>query len=189
MDEVGGYEHGGDSGGEGRSGQAGSGGGPVGERGGGAAGAGSCGESGGEGPHKARVNIPRLLQSAFITDFNKYSALSVLDRETLNRLLAETLDPIYRDNLAIVRLGHITQTDYIITGTIIKTNAGSVMSLHIANTQDGTINASHTETYTLEGLENLTGIHQATAALLPALGVILTDRAKRELTGPATTRR
>ena len=134
-----------------------------------------------KGPQEAGVNIPRLLQSAFIADFNKYSALSVLDRETL--------DPIYRDNLDIVRLGQITQTDYIITGTIIKTSAGYAVSVHIANTQDGSINAAHIGTYTLKGLENLTGIHKATAALLPALGVTLTDRATRELTGPATARR
>ena len=113
----------------------------------------------------------------------------MLDRETLNRLLKETLDSTYRDNLDIVRLGHITQTDYIVTGTIFKTSAGYVVSVHIANTQDGSISASHTETYTLEALENLSGIHQATAALLPALGVDLTNRARQELTSPATARR
>ena len=140
------------------------------------------------GPQEAGANLPMLLQSTFITGFKKYSALSVLDRETLNRLLVETLDPVYEDNLDIVRLGHITQTDYIMTVNIIKTSAGYVVSVHIANIQDGTINASYTETYTLEALENLTGVHKATATLLPALGVVLTDRATRELTGPATTR-
>ena len=103
--------------------------------------------------------------------------------------MKETLEPTYRDNLDIVRLGHITQTDYIITADIIKTGAGYSMSVHIANTIDGTIKASYTGLCTLEDLENSTGIHKATAALLLALGVALTDRARQELTGPATTRR
>ncbi|MDR2494575.1 MAG: hypothetical protein LBD24_05050, partial [Spirochaetaceae bacterium] len=55
------------------------------------------------------------------------------------------------------------------TGSIFKTGSGYTMSLHIANTRDGRINASSSGAYTLEALENLTGIRKAAAELLPQL--------------------
>ncbi|MDR2495049.1 MAG: leucine-rich repeat domain-containing protein [Spirochaetaceae bacterium] len=128
--------------------------------------------------------LPEVVQSALITDFKKYSAIEVLDRETLDRLLQETIDPTYEDSLDIVRLGHVTHTDYIMTGSILKTRTGYVMSLHIANTRDGRINASVSVPCTLDELENLTGIHKAAADLLPQLGVSLTGKAKQELAAP-----
>jgi TolB-like protein len=132
---------------------------------------------------EADAGLPTMVQSALITDFKKYSAFAVLDRETLDRLLKETIDPAYTDNLDIVRLGHVTHTDYIMTGNIIKTSAGYVMSLHIANTIDGRINASSSSAYTLDVLENLTGIRKAAAELLTQLGVALTGKAQQELAG------
>jgi curli biogenesis system outer membrane secretion channel CsgG len=129
------------------------------------------------------ANLPMVIQSALITDFKKYSAFKVLDRETLDRVLQETIDGVYEDNLALVRLGHVTHTDYIITGNIVKTSTGYVMTLKVANTKDGMVDFSHTGTYTLEALENLTGIHKAAEELLPQLGVTLTNKAKQELAG------
>jgi hypothetical protein len=79
------------------------------------------------------------------------------------------MDPTYTDTLDIVRLGHVTHTDYILTGSIFKTGGGYIINLHIANTLDGTINASSSGAYTLEVLENLTGIRKAAAELLPQL--------------------
>jgi TolB-like protein len=132
---------------------------------------------------EADADLPTMVQDTVITDFKKYSAFTVLDRETLDRLLKETIDPAYTDNLDIVRLGHVIHTDYIMTGNIIKTRTGYVMTLKVANTIDGTINASTSSAYTLDALENLTGIRKAAAELLTQLGVALTHKAKQELAG------
>ncbi|MDR2493902.1 MAG: hypothetical protein LBD24_01640 [Spirochaetaceae bacterium] len=128
-------------------------------------------------------NLSTVVQDTVITDFKKYSAFKVLDKETLNRVLEETMDGVYEDNLDIVRLGHVTHTDYIITGNIVKTSTGYVMTLKIANTRDGKVDFSHTEPCTLAALENLTSIHKTMAELLPQMGVALTGKAERELTG------
>jgi TolB-like protein len=127
--------------------------------------------------------LPTVVQDTVITDFITYSAFEVLDKETLNRIVQETLDGIYEDNLDIVRLGHVTHTDYIITGNIVKTSAGYVMTLKAANTTDGRINASSSSAYTLAALENLTGIRKAASELLLQLGVALTGKAQQELAG------
>jgi hypothetical protein len=132
---------------------------------------------------EADADLPTMVQDTVIANFKTYSAFAVLDRETLNRIVQETLDGVYEDNLDIVRLGHVTHTDYIMTGNIIKTSRGYVMSLHIANTLDGRINASISSTFTLETLENLTGIRKAAGELLTQLGVALTGKAKQELAG------
>jgi TolB-like protein len=125
-----------------------------------------------------------LVQSALITDFRKDSNFKVLDRESLNRILKETMDPTYTDTLDIVRLGHVTHTDYILTGNIVKTSRGYILNLHIANTLDGTINASSSNACTLEALENLSGTRNAARELLPQLCAAITGKAQQEFVFP-----
>jgi hypothetical protein len=124
-----------------------------------------------------------VVQDTVITDFKTYSAFKMLDKEMINRVFKETLDGIYEESEKIVRLGHVTHTDYIITGNIIKTSAGYVMTLKAANTINGMADVSHTGSYTLAALENLTGIRKAAEDLLTKMGVALTHKAKQELAG------
>ena len=68
--------------------------------------------------------LPTLVQGVLVSDFSKYSAISVLDRVSMEKVISETLNPSFKEDDDIIRLGHITQTGNWLTGNIIKTSAG-----------------------------------------------------------------
>jgi TolB-like protein len=126
--------------------------------------------------------LPTLAQGVFVGDFSKYSALSVLDRQNLDKLFAETLNAVYEEeNPDIIQLGHLTHTDYIMTGSITKTNAGYALQMQIAAAKDGMTTASYTGNCSIAEFDNFTGIRRASAELLSQMGINLTDKAKQEL--------
>jgi hypothetical protein len=67
-----------------------------------------------QGIDRDHAYLPLMIQGCLVANVSKYSAIKVLDRVALDKVIAETLDPTYKDNLDIVRLGHITQTGYIL---------------------------------------------------------------------------
>ena len=60
-----------------------------------------------QGLNKDQAYLPAMVQGVLVTNIAKYSAVSVLDRVSLDKVIAETLDPTYKDNFDIVRLGHV----------------------------------------------------------------------------------
>jgi hypothetical protein len=131
--------------------------------------------------------LPALVQGELVSNFSGYSAISVLDRENLDKLFVETLSGYYEDDAeGIIRLGHMANTDYIMTGAITKTSTGYVLQIQIASSVDGMIKASYSGTCTIMELDNFTGIRQASLDLLVKMGVEITDRTKTELAGAAT---
>jgi hypothetical protein len=48
-------------------------------------------------------------------------------------MLAETLDPVYEDNLDIARLGHILHSDLLLTGKISSTPAGFSLNCNVSD--------------------------------------------------------
>ena len=81
-----------------------------------------------QGLSKDLAYLPAMVQGCLVSNISKYSGIAVLDRVALDKVIAETLDPTYKDNLDIVRLGHVSQTGHIMTGKLIKTS-----SLNTAN--------------------------------------------------------
>jgi formylglycine-generating enzyme required for sulfatase activity len=126
--------------------------------------------------------LPAMVQGVLVSNISKYSKIAVLDRVALDKVIAETLDPTYKDNLDIVRLGHVAQTGYIMTGKLIKTSSGYTMQINVTDT---TPNAKTTASYsgacTVAQLDDQTAIQKASLELLTQMGVRLTDRAKTEL--------
>jgi len=78
--------------------------------------------------------LPAMVQGVLVSNISKYSDISVLDRISLDKVIAETLDPTYEDNLDIVRLGHVAQVGHMLTGKIIRTSSGYTMQLNITDT-------------------------------------------------------
>jgi hypothetical protein len=131
--------------------------------------------------------LPTLVQGEFVSNFSGYSAMSVLDRENLDKLFAETLSGHYEDDEeGVIRLGHMANTDYIMTGIITKTSTGYALQMQIASSEDGMTKASYSGTCTIEELDNFRGIRRASLDLLAKMDVELTDRAMTELAGAAT---
>jgi len=119
---------------------------------------------------------------------SKYSAISVLDRVSLDKVIGETLDPTYEDNLEIVRLGHVAQVGYMMTGNIMRTSSGYSMQINVTDTTpNATTIASHSGTYTVAQFDNHSAIQRASLDLLTQMGVELTSTAINEL-GRASSR-
>jgi TolB-like protein len=132
--------------------------------------------------------IPDLVQGEFVSNFNTYSAIRVLDRVTLERQYAEPLSSYYNGN-AGADLGQLIPTDYLMVGNITKTAAGFALQMQITRNADKTTAASYSQTVTSDDLDNLTGIRRASLELLQGLGVTLIQQARTELTRAATASR
>jgi TolB-like protein len=126
--------------------------------------------------------LPRMIQGTLVSNISKYSAISVLDRVSLDRVIAETLDPTYEDNWDIVRLGHVAQVGYMMTGKIMRTSTGYALQINVTDTTPNarTI-ASYSGTCSVSQLDDQTAIQKASEDLLTQMGVQLTDAARSEL--------
>jgi len=134
--------------------------------------------------------LPGLVQSVMVDNFSRFSAISVLDRVTLETVLAETESGIYQTEEDFGQLGEIANVDYVMTGSITRTGTGHVLQVQIVGTGRGNIGitrASFMGTPTVEQMGNFTGPRQASMELLTQMGVNLTADARRELSSAATT--
>jgi hypothetical protein len=130
--------------------------------------------------------IPALVQGEFVSNFSGYSTISVLDRVQLDSQYAELLSGYYEENADAGRdLGHLTPTEYIMGGKIIKTTTGYALQIQITKTADKMTAASYSGTCTFAELDNLTGIRRASLDLLQKMGIEPTERTKTELAGAA----
>ena len=71
-----------------------------------------------------------------MANISRYSAISILDRISLDRVIAETLDPAYEDNFDIVTLGRVAHMDYWMTGSLIQTSTGFTLQLNANDISD-----------------------------------------------------
>ena len=135
-----------------------------------------------QGLNADQAYLPSMVQGVLVSNISKYSTISVLDRVSLDKVIAETLDPTYEDNLDIVRLGHIAHVGNIMTGKIIRTSTGYTLQINVTDTTPNarTI-ASYSGTCSVAELDNHTAIQKASVELLAQMGVQLTDSAKNEL--------
>jgi len=132
--------------------------------------------------------LPALVQGVLVSNFSKYSAISVLDRVSLDKVITETLDLTYEDDVDIVRLGSVTQAGQVMTGNIIKTSTGFTLQLNVTETtaQANTI-ASYSGNCTPAELDNHSAINRASLELLQQMKVQLTARARNELNKASET--
>lgn len=130
--------------------------------------------------------LPIIVQGTLVSTISKYSAITVLDRASLDRVIAETLDPAYEENLDIIRLGHVAHVGYMMTGNIVRTSSGYALQLNVTETSPGgaTI-ASYSGTCTVAELEDFSAIHRASRELLTQIGVQLNNAAINELDKPS----
>jgi hypothetical protein len=128
--------------------------------------------------------ILSFVQGSITGDFNKYSAISIIDRQNLEKILAEqaqSASGIYSD-ADYVRIGHLTNAQYILTGTISKTANNYILELSITNAETGVRKASYPpKQVTAAALENLSAIKEASADLLKQMGVNLTSAGLQSL--------
>jgi len=128
-----------------------------------------------------------LIQSSITGDFNRYSAMTIVDRQNLESIMAEqkqSLSGIYSDD-DYIQIGKLTNARLILGGSVSRTANTFMLELSVTDVEKGVRIASLPLTaVTPAALENLSAIKEAAADLLHQLGVTLTDRGLAELKKP-----
>jgi len=131
--------------------------------------------------------MPSLVQGSITSDFNRYSAMTIVDRQNLEKIIAEqqqSLSGNYSD-ADYVKIGHLTNASLILTGSISKTANAFMLEFAVTDVESGERRASYSpKSVTPASLENLSAVKEATADLLSQLGVTLTERGLTELKRP-----
>ncbi|MDR2694442.1 MAG: leucine-rich repeat protein [Chitinispirillales bacterium] len=133
-----------------------------------------------------------LVQGSITGDFNKYSAMTVIDRQNLEKVLKEWEESMSGnyDEANLVKIGNLTSASHILSGSISKTANAFMLELSVADVASGERKASYSPTpISPIALENLSAIKAASADLLRQLGVELTGAAQGELRQAANTAR
>ncbi|MCL2043341.1 MAG: leucine-rich repeat protein [Treponema sp.] len=128
--------------------------------------------------------ILSLVQSSITGDFNRFSAMTIVDRQNLETVLAEqaqSLSGDYSDE-DFIRIGRLTNARLILTGAITKTANSYILEFSVSEVETGERKASYPpRPVTPDALENLAAVKEASADLLAQLGVELTDTGVAEL--------
>jgi len=124
------------------------------------------------------------VQGSITADFNRFSAITIIDRQNLEKILAEqtqSLSGNYSEQ-DYVRLGNLTSARLILTGTIRKTANNYMLELAVTDAESGERRASYPpKAVSLIALENNSAAREATTDMLKQLGVNLTAAALQEL--------
>jgi len=128
--------------------------------------------------------ILSLIQGSITGDFNKYSAMTIIDRQNLETILAEqtkSLSGYYSDE-DFISIGKLTNARFILTGTVNRTANTYMLELSVSDVETGERKASFPpRAATAQSLENLSSVKEASAELLEQLGVTLTEAGLAEL--------
>jgi uncharacterized protein (TIGR02145 family) len=126
-----------------------------------------------------------LVQRTITADFNKFSAITVIDRINVEKVLEqwkESMSGNYFDT-TIVKIGNLTGANHILNGSISKTANAFMLELSVTDLTSGVRKASYAPSPILSmALENLSAIKTASVDLLRQLGVNLTSAGQSELT-------
>jgi TolB-like protein len=126
----------------------------------------------------------KLVQSTITGDLNKFSAMTVIDRQNLEQILGEqnqSLSGNYSDK-DFVSIGNLTNARYILAGNLTKTGSGFMLELSVSDVQTGERKASFPpKNCTMDDLQSTAIVRQASGDLLGQLGVTLTALGKQTL--------
>ena len=125
-----------------------------------------------------------LIQGSISGDFNKYSSMTIIDRQNLEKILGEweeSMSGNYSD-ADRAKIGNLTNASHILTGGVTKTASAFMIEFYVTDVQSGTRKASYSpKAVSLLALEDLSAVKEASADLLGQLGVSLTGAGLGEL--------
>jgi len=145
-------------------------------------------EPSGKGLSETEKWMLSMVQGSITGDFQKYSAMTIIDRQNLEKILGEqkqSLSGNYSDN-DYIRIGKLTNARYILAGSVTKTTSAYMLELAVTDAESGERKASYPpKAVSPFAFENLSAIKEATAELLRQLGVQLTSAGLQELNSAA----
>ncbi|MFP3040570.1 formylglycine-generating enzyme family protein [Treponema primitia] len=128
--------------------------------------------------------LPAFVQGSLTGGFNRFSAITVLDRQNMDRILDE-------QNLSVggnfsdddyIKIGNFTNTQYILAGNLTKINAGYILDLGISDAESGERKFSYPpRNCTAAEIQSGKAAADAVEDLLVQMGVTLTEAGKAEL--------
>jgi hypothetical protein len=129
--------------------------------------------------------LPVFVQGLLSNNFGRYSAISLVDRQNLDRIISEqniAASGRYSDN-DFISIGNLTNTQYFLFGTIQKLSGERyAVQLSITDSSTGLRRANFMRDGSLAQIEGRgTLINEAAADLLAQMGVTLTEAGKRTL--------
>ena len=130
-----------------------------------------------------QVLLP-LIQSTIIGSFQRFSAMTVFDRQNLENILQEQRLSMSGDfsETDYIRIGNLTNARLVVFGRITKISNNYMLELAVSDVENGERRASYLpRQVSLLALENLSAIREASADLLRQLGVTLTPSGMQEL--------
>jgi hypothetical protein len=143
----------------------------------------------GLGEGESQYHLPRKIQAGFMQNFLTYAPnIKVTDWESFLKVRDALTDAAYDDNSEAVRNAIRAQipTTHFLMGEITKTPTGYDLHVGIFKTTGMTTVASFTGKFSFWELDNLTGVGRASLELFSKIGVTLTEKARKELSGAAT---
>jgi hypothetical protein len=136
------------------------------------------------GADAADAWLPVYVQGLLHSAFRKYSAMTLIDRQNLSRILAEQ-DLATNARFSerdFISIGNLTNAEYFLTGTVQKLPTGDFsVSLSITGAGSGESRASFMRTGSAADLQDGTLINGAVESLLAQMGVTLTETGRRSL--------
>jgi TolB-like protein len=139
----------------------------------------------GRGLAENETYLPTLVQGVLVGDLTKFSAMKVIDRANLEKVIAEGEKDFYADENNFVQLGSIIDVRYVLNGTLQKTASGFSLQLKITEAASGATKAAYTGSAQAAELDNLGAVNKASADLLAQLGITLTRAGKDTLLAAA----
>jgi hypothetical protein len=134
--------------------------------------------------------MPLTIQGSIAGDFNRYSGMTIIDRQNYERVLTEQNLSMYGDFSEddYIRIGYLTTTRYILWGNVTKTAGAYMLEFGVTDVETGERKASYPPKQVSSlALENLSAVKEATADLLEQMGVSLTSQGRQELLRPPAT--
>jgi TolB-like protein len=128
--------------------------------------------------------IPIFTQGILTNNFNKYSAMTVVDRQNMDKILGEqklSLSGNFSED-DYIKIGNLTNAQYILTGTILKISDNECsLQLAISDTETSIRKASYAANCGINELKKTTVLKDASYELLAQMGVRLTQAGKQSL--------
>jgi hypothetical protein len=144
-------------------------------------------EPAGKGLSKDELWMLSLVQGSITADFNKFSAMTIIDRQHVEKImddLAKAIKSGYYSDADIGKIGNMTNAGYVLTGVVTKTTNTYMLELAITEVGSGQRKASAApRRVTLREMENLSAVKDAAADLLGQMGVALTAEGLAALKG------
>ncbi|GHV80828.1 hypothetical protein AGMMS49944_26190 [Spirochaetia bacterium] len=128
--------------------------------------------------------LPTFIQGSLTGGFNRFSAITVIDRQNMDRIIAEQKlsESGNFSEADYIRIGNMTNTQLILAGTVTKTNAGYILDLGISDAETGVRKYSYPpKACTAADIESGEAAAAAVEDLLTQMGIRLTALGRTEL--------